>query len=91
MNSGIINLFKRDVSITEIKNIITKEIKVKKRCFEKKKQYVIFPRIDQKTCLKAIYTANLKPIIVEAIIDGDELRTNLQGIKSILEDPKFKD
>ncbi len=27
-------------------------------------EYVIFPRIDQKTCLKCIYTANLKPILV---------------------------
>lgn len=41
------------------------------------KDYVIFPRIDQKTCLKCIFTANLKPLIVDPIIEGDELRTNV--------------
>ena len=34
-------------------------------------EYVIFPRIDQKTCLKSIYTANLKPIVIEPILNGD--------------------
>lgn len=47
-------------------------------------QYVIFPRIDQKTCLKCIYTANLKPLVVEPILDGDELRTNVAEIEGIL-------
>lgn len=37
------------------------------------KEFVIFPRIDQKTCLKSIYTANLTPIVVEPIHVGDEL------------------
>ena len=31
----------------------------------KNKQFVIFPRIDQKTCLKSIYAANLTPIVIE--------------------------
>ena len=44
-------------------------------------EYVIFPRIDQKTCLKCIYTANLKPLIIEPLIVGDELRTNVDEIK----------
>jgi O-phospho-L-seryl-tRNASec:L-selenocysteinyl-tRNA synthase len=35
------------------------------------KEYVIFPRIDQKTCLKSIYTANLKPLVVELKRNGD--------------------
>ena len=29
------------------------------------KKYVIWSRIDQKTCLKAIETANLIPIVIE--------------------------
>ena len=29
------------------------------------KKYVIWSRIDQKTCLKAIKTANLIPIVIE--------------------------
>ena len=27
-------------------------------------EYVIWPRIDQKTCLKSILTANLKPLVI---------------------------
>lgn len=37
------------------------------------KKFVIFPRIDQKTCLKSIYAANLTPIVVEQKLVGDEL------------------
>lgn len=29
--------------------------------------YVLWPRIDQKTCLKCIFTANLVPIVIENI------------------------
>lgn len=50
-------------------------------------EYVIFPRIDQKTCLKCIYTANLKPIIIEPLLEGDELITNLPEIERLLTDP----
>ena len=51
-------------------------------------EYVIFPRIDQKTCLKCIYTANLKPIVVQESLSGEELRTDIFKIKEILEDPE---
>lgn len=47
-------------------------------------EYVIFPRIDQKTCLKSIYTANLKPLIIEPLLVGDELQTNLSDIEKTL-------
>ena len=44
-------------------------------------EYVIWPRIDQKTCLKSIITANLKPLVIEPIYeDQDALVTNLEGI-----------
>ena len=33
-------------------------------------QYVIWPRIDQKSCLKAISCANLTPIVVENNLEG---------------------
>jgi O-phospho-L-seryl-tRNASec:L-selenocysteinyl-tRNA synthase len=32
-------------------------------------KYVLWPRIDQKTCLKCIITANLTPIAIENIIE----------------------
>ena len=53
-------------------------------------EYVIIPRIDQKTCLKCIYTSNLKPIIIEPILNGDELRTNIEGIKAVLNNEAYK-
>ena len=56
----------------------------------KLREYVLFPRIDQKTCLKSIYTANLIPIVIEPVLEGDELRTNLKGIEEVLNDPKYK-
>ena len=34
-------------------------------------EYVIWPRIDQKTCLKSILTANLKPIVIEPQHDNE--------------------
>ncbi|PVU84768.1 hypothetical protein BB559_007426 [Furculomyces boomerangus] len=43
-------------------------------------KYVIWPRIDQKSCFKAITTAGLIPIIIENIIQGDEIRTNIPAI-----------
>ena len=54
------------------------------------REYVIFPRIDQKTCLKSIYTSNLKPIVVEPLIEGDELRTNVKEIEAILDSEEYK-
>lgn len=48
------------------------------------KEYVIFSRIDQKTCLKAIKTANLEPIIVEPVEEGEELTTDIEHIEKIL-------
>ena len=43
-------------------------------------KYVIWPRIDQKTCLKCISTCGLIPIVIENLLEGDELRTNVEGI-----------
>ncbi|CAI2368545.1 unnamed protein product [Moneuplotes crassus] len=50
------------------------------------REYVIFSRIDQKTCLKAIKTANLTPIVVDPIEDGDELITDVEQIEKILDE-----
>ncbi len=44
-------------------------------------KYVIWPRIDQKTCLKCIISANLTPISIEGIIEKDEIHTNIDLIK----------
>ena len=48
-------------------------------------EYVIWPRIDQKTCLKSILTANLKPLVIQPEVDGEQLVTNLADINAAIE------
>ena len=43
-------------------------------------RYVIWPRIDQKTCYKCILTSGLTPVVVENILEGDELRTDFEHL-----------
>lgn len=45
-------------------------------------KYIIWPRIDQKTCLKSIITSGYTPIIIEPLQHGDELVTNIDAIKT---------
>lgn len=45
-------------------------------------RYVLWPRIDQKTCLKAILSANVEAVPIENILIGDELRTNVPLLES---------
>lgn len=40
-------------------------------------KYVLWSRIDQKSCFKCILTANLTPVIIDTIRIEDELRTNV--------------
>eukprot|EP00386_Alphamonas_edax_P014576 GDKI01044732.1.p1 GENE.GDKI01044732.1~~GDKI01044732.1.p1 ORF type:complete len:552 (+),score=169.57 GDKI01044732.1:144-1799(+) len=48
-------------------------------------KYVVWPRIDQKSCLKAITTAGFEPLVVPLVRgDGDSLVTDVQGIKDTL-------
>lgn len=51
-------------------------------------QYVLMPRIDQKSCIKSIITAGYKPVIIEEELEGDELRTSLKGIESKINELK---
>ena len=44
-------------------------------------RYVLWPRIDQKTCLKAVVSANLEVVPLEMVLDGDELQTDLAAIR----------
>ena len=44
-------------------------------------EYVIWFRIDQKTCLKSIISAGLKPIIIDGVINGDAVDTNIEAIQ----------
>ncbi|CAL4124064.1 unnamed protein product, partial [Meganyctiphanes norvegica] len=44
-------------------------------------KFVIWSRIDQKSCFKSISTAGFKAIVVENLLEGDELRTDVPAIE----------
>mmetsp|Transcript_10888 Transcript_10888/g.16590 ORF Transcript_10888/g.16590 Transcript_10888/m.16590 type:complete len:532 (+) Transcript_10888:34-1629(+) len=49
-------------------------------------KYVIWPRIDQKSCIKAMLTVGLTPLIVENILEGDEISTNMGAIEQLMQE-----
>eukprot|EP00794_Sanderia_malayensis_P005585 gene5585-6274_t len=51
-----------------------------------KAKYVIWPRIDQKSCFKSILTAGFEPVIIENILEVDELTTNVNEIRTRITD-----
>eukprot|EP00903_Cladosiphon_okamuranus_P005368 g5361.t1 len=46
---------------------------------------IVWPRMDQKSCLKAIVTAGFTPIVVENLIEGDAVVTDVQGVRAAVE------
>ena len=44
-------------------------------------KYVIWSRIDQKSCFKSILTAGLEPAIIELVRVGEELQTGLRAMR----------
>ncbi|XP_048237415.1 O-phosphoseryl-tRNA(Sec) selenium transferase-like [Haliotis rufescens] len=44
-------------------------------------KYVIWPRIDQKSCFKSIITAGFQPLVIENQLVGDELQTDVAAIR----------
>ena len=51
-------------------------------------RYVLWPRIDQKACFKAIYTAGLTPVVIETVRSGsgDVVRTDLDALKNKIDE-----
>ena len=47
-------------------------------------RYVIWPRIDQKSCFKCILTAGFTPLVVENKIVGDAIETDVDAIRALL-------
>jgi O-phospho-L-seryl-tRNASec:L-selenocysteinyl-tRNA synthase len=45
----------------------------------------MWPRIDQKTCFKSMFTANLIPIVIEPILINEELTTNIEEVNKQIE------
>ncbi|KAG8453560.1 hypothetical protein GDO86_000261 [Hymenochirus boettgeri] len=46
-----------------------------------KAKYIIWPRIDQKSCFKSMITAGFEPVVIENVLEGDELRTDLNAVE----------
>ena len=51
-----------------------------------KSKYIVWPRIDQKSCFKCIRTAGFEPVVIENILDGDVLRTDTKKIEEVIEE-----
>jgi len=51
---------------------------------------VIWPRLDQKTVVKSMFSANLKPLIVQGKISGDMIITDLETIEDLIKKHKDK-
>ncbi|KAG5261436.1 hypothetical protein AALO_G00304500 [Alosa alosa] len=49
-------------------------------------RYILWPRIDQKSCFKAMVTAGFEPIVIENILEGDELRTDLDTVQKKIDE-----
>ncbi|KAL8583987.1 hypothetical protein ACOMHN_048594 [Nucella lapillus] len=51
-----------------------------------KAKYVLWPRIDQKSCFKSMVTAGFEPVVIENCLEGDELSTDLEALTSKIEE-----
>ncbi|NXN17678.1 SPCS transferase, partial [Indicator maculatus] len=47
-----------------------------------KAKYIIWPRIDQKSCFKSMITAGFEPVVIENVLEGDELRTDIGAVEA---------
>ena len=65
--------------------IVMTLLTLKQRLNDPRKRYILWPRIDQKTCLKAMITAGFEVVIIENVLDkehGDQLTTDLSMIET---------
>uniref|UniRef100_A0A8B9KQE6 O-phosphoseryl-tRNA(Sec) selenium transferase n=1 Tax=Astyanax mexicanus TaxID=7994 RepID=A0A8B9KQE6_ASTMX len=49
-------------------------------------RYILWPRIDQKSCFKSMITAGFEPVVIENVLEGDELRTDLEAVEKKIEE-----
>ncbi|KAK7110099.1 hypothetical protein V1264_014027 [Littorina saxatilis] len=49
-------------------------------------KYILWPRIDQKSCFKSMITAGFTPVIIENRLEGDELCTDLEALSNKIEE-----
>lgn len=46
------------------------------------RRYVLWPRIDQKTCLKCVQAAGYEPVVVPLRLQGDQLCTDVEALEA---------
>ncbi|XP_030047106.1 O-phosphoseryl-tRNA(Sec) selenium transferase [Microcaecilia unicolor] len=51
-----------------------------------KAKFIIWPRIDQKSCFKSMITAGFEPVVIENVLEGDELRTDLKTVEAKIQE-----
>lgn len=51
-----------------------------------KARYIVWSRIDQKSCFKSITTAGFEPVIITPVLNGDQLVTNAKKIEEFLQE-----
>ncbi|XP_055338380.1 O-phosphoseryl-tRNA(Sec) selenium transferase-like isoform X2 [Paramacrobiotus metropolitanus] len=49
-------------------------------------KYIIWPRVDQKSCFKSMLTAGFDVVVVENVLRGDELQTDVSSIQEKIEE-----
>lgn len=54
-------------------------------------KYVLMPRIDQKSCIKSVITAGFTPVIIENLLIGDELQTDLDLLEKKINELNIND
>ena len=70
-------------------SLVTEEVEVLEKCSNftrfnqfvppNPRKYVIWLRIDQKTCLKAVMTAGFIPVIIDNVVEEDQVKCNLEN------------
>jgi O-phospho-L-seryl-tRNASec:L-selenocysteinyl-tRNA synthase len=66
-------------------SLLLGSIRSKEEDSEIKKDIVLWSRIDQKSCFKAIHSAGLICVVVPTKIEGDEVITDIDAMEAALE------
>jgi len=93
--SMVLDLIRRVLNMRSIKGVIvlptatgltlTLVLLALRRKLPAEAKYVVWPRMDQKTCLKSIVSAGYTPVIVENLIKGDAVQADVEGIRRAIE------
>ena len=77
-NEGILLPLCTGMSMTMTLQALRSECKINRNV-------VLWSRIDQKSCLKAILAAGFQPVVIPTLREGDEVRTDISAMQRSLE------